>query len=42
MSKVFTIGVILVEILASKIGQQVDQPGSWDGPYHSGAPDIYI
>lgn len=33
MSKVFTIGEILVEIMASKIGQPFDQPGIWNGPY---------
>ena len=38
MSKVFTIGEILVEIMASKIGQPFDQPGIWNGPYPSGAP----
>lgn len=31
MSKVFTIGEILVEIMASKIGQPFDQPGIWNG-----------
>lgn len=42
MSKVFTIGEILVEIMASKIGQPLDQPGIWNGPYPSGAPAIFI
>lgn len=42
MSKVFTIGEILVEIMASKIGQPFDQPGIWNGPYPSGAPAIFI
>lgn len=42
MSKVFTIGEILVEIMASKIGQLFDQPGIWNGPYPSGAPAIFI
>lgn len=31
MNKVFTIGEILVEIMASKIGQPFDQPGVWNG-----------
>ena len=42
MSKVFTIGEILVEIMASKIGQPFDQLGIWNGPYPSGAPAIFI
>ena len=42
MSKVFTIGEILVEIMAIKIGQPFDQPGIWNGPYPSGAPAIFI
>lgn len=41
MSKVFTIGEILVEIMASKIGQPFDQP-YLNGPYPSGAPAIFI
>lgn len=42
MSKVFTIGEILVEIMASKIGQPFDQLCIWNGPYPSGAPAIFI
>ncbi|KFC00300.1 fructokinase [Trabulsiella guamensis ATCC 49490] len=42
MSKVFTIGEILVEIMASQTGQSFDRPGVWHGPYPSGAPAIFI
>lgn len=42
MSKVFTIGEILVEIMADQKGQQFDQTGVWNGPYPSGAPAIFI
>lgn len=41
MSKVFTIGEILVEIMASKIGQPFDQL-HLNGPYPSGAPAIFL
>lgn len=42
MSKVFTIGEILVEIMANQKGQRFDQSGIWNGPYPSGAPAIFI
>lgn len=42
MSKIFTIGEILVEIMATQTGQPFNQTGIWNGPYPSGAPAIFI
>ncbi len=42
MNKIYTIGEILVEIMADKIGQSFTFPGLWNGPYPSGAPAIFI
>lgn len=42
MKKIYTIGEILVEIMADKIGQPFTVPGLWNGPYPSGAPAIFI
>lgn len=42
MKSIYTIGEILVEIMADKIGQKFNQPGKWNGPYPSGAPAIFI
>lgn len=42
MKKIYTIGEILVEIMAEKKGQLFTQPGVWNGPYPSGAPAIFI
>jgi len=39
---IITIGEILVEILAREIGQPLDEPGVFLGPYPSGAPAICI
>ncbi|MBS0449341.1 MAG: sugar kinase [Proteobacteria bacterium] len=42
MSKVMTIGEILVEIMATRRGQTFREPGLLRGPYPSGAPAIFI
>ena len=42
MSKIMTLGEILVEIMATRIGQSFRQPGTLVGPYPSGAPAIFI
>jgi sugar/nucleoside kinase (ribokinase family) len=42
MSKVVTVGEILVEIMAKKAGQGFLEPGEFLGPYPSGAPAIFI
>ena len=41
MAQVVTIGEILVEIMATEIGQTFLQPGLFAGPYPSGAPAIF-
>lgn len=40
--KIMTMGEILVEIMASDVGQSFRRPGSLLGPYASGAPAIFI
>jgi len=42
MSKIMTLGEILVEIMATEIGQSFRKPGRLIGPYPSGAPAIFI
>ena len=42
MKKVVTAGEIVVEIMATKIGQSFLQSGLWAGPFPSGAPAIFI
>lgn len=42
MSKIMTMGEILVEIMARDVGQSFRQPGVLLGPYASGAPAIFI
>lgn len=42
MSKIMTMGEILVEIMATKVGQSFREPGTLVGPYPSGAPAIFI
>ncbi|MFM0047929.1 tagatose kinase [Caballeronia grimmiae] len=39
---ILTMGEILVEILATEIGQSFRRPGTLVGPYASGAPAIFI
>ena len=41
MAQVVTIGEILVEIMATRIGQTFREPGLFAGPYPSGAPAIF-
>ncbi|MFO1046890.1 MAG: sugar kinase [Geminicoccaceae bacterium] len=41
MAQVVTIGEILVEIMATRIGQTFLEPGLFAGPYPSGAPAIF-
>lgn len=42
MSKVVTVGEILVEVMAKNVGQEFTSPGEFVGPYPSGAPAIFI
>ena len=42
MGKIVTLGEVLVEIMATKIGQSFRTPGYFIGPYPSGAPAIFI
>ena len=42
MSKIMTMGEILVEIMATEVGQSFRRPGALLGPYPSGAPAIFI
>ena len=42
MSKIMTLGEILVEIMATEQGQSFREAGLWAGPYPSGAPAIFI
>src|SRR5262245_33787848 len=41
MAQVVAIGEILVEIMATKVGQSFLEPGLFAGPYPSGAPAIF-
>jgi tagatose kinase len=41
MAKIVVIGEILVEIMATEIGQTFLRPGQFQGPYPSGAPAIF-
>ncbi|OIV46329.1 sugar kinase [Sodalis sp. TME1] len=42
MNSIYTIGEVLVEMMAANIGQGFTHPGVWHGPYPSGAPAIFI
>ncbi|SHF28103.1 Sugar or nucleoside kinase, ribokinase family [Seinonella peptonophila] len=42
MSEIFTIGEVLVEVMAKDIDQGFDEPGTFIGPFASGAPAIFI
>ena len=42
MKKVFTLGEIVVEIMANQKGQLFTHDGLWKGPFASGAPAIFI
>jgi tagatose kinase len=41
MAQIVTIGEILVEIMATRVGQTFLEPGLFAGPYPSGAPAIF-
>lgn len=41
MAQIVTIGEILVEIMATEVGQTFLEPGLFAGPYPSGAPAIF-
>lgn len=41
MPEIIVIGEILVEIMRAKVGQPLDQPGEFRGPFASGAPAIF-
>lgn len=42
MKKIFTLGEIVVEIMANQRGQSFVSDGTWRGPFASGAPAIFI
>lgn len=42
MANIITVGEILVEIMAEKVGQSFEAPGTFVGPFPSGAPAIFI
>lgn len=42
MPRVITVGEILVEVMAGRVGQELCSPGEFFGPYPSGAPAIFI
>ncbi len=42
MANIVTIGEILVEVMATEIGQAFDETGIYKGPFPSGAPAIFI
>jgi len=39
--EIITLGEILVEIMRPQVGQPLDQPGDFSGPFASGAPAIF-
>jgi fructokinase len=41
MAQIVTVGEILVEIMATRVGQTFLEPGLFAGPYPSGAPAIF-
>ena len=41
MAETITLGEILVEIMRPDVGQPLDQPGEFHGPFPSGAPAIF-
>jgi sugar/nucleoside kinase (ribokinase family) len=42
MAEIITVGEILVEIMANRMGQTFEETGEFTGPYASGAPAIFI
>jgi fructokinase len=41
MAEIVTFGELLVEFVATRIGQTFDSPGAFEGPFPSGAPAIF-
>jgi fructokinase len=41
MAEIVTFGELLVEFVATRIGQTIDSPGMFEGPFPSGAPAIF-
>jgi fructokinase len=41
MAEIVTFGELLVEFVATRIGQTFDSPGTFEGPFASGAPAIF-
>lgn len=41
MSDVLTVGELLAEFMAERVGQTFSEPGTFLGPYPSGAPAIF-
>ena len=41
MAKIVTFGELLVEFVATRTGQTFDSPGTFEGPFASGAPAIF-
>ena len=41
MSDVLTVGELLAEFMAERVGQTFSEPGNFLGPYPSGAPAIF-
>jgi sugar/nucleoside kinase (ribokinase family) len=41
MPEIIAVGEILVEIMRPSLGQPLDQPGEFEGPFPSGAPAIF-
>jgi fructokinase len=41
MAEIVTFGELLIEFVATSIGQTFDTPGTFDGPFPSGAPAIF-
>jgi len=41
MAEIVTFGELLVEFVATRIGQTFDVPGTFEGPFPSGAPAIF-
>jgi fructokinase len=41
MAEIVTFGELLVEFVATRIGQTFDSPGTFEGPFPSGAPAIF-
>src|SRR5690606_29925161 len=42
MAEIITVGEILVEVMATEVGQKFNETGLFNGPYPSGAPAIFI